>query len=151
MRQHLKRFSRRITVGTVVSLLALVCGCISGIESRIAERPELFAAYSAEMQTRLRSGHLRLGDDQDAVWFVYGQPNEKVRRMDETGTAEIWIYKILGYNQQGLYPSVRPVYRDVGGSLRQSYYIDDTPEYEWQEVRRVEFRNGHVTAVQVTD
>lgn len=150
MCSRIKHLSRLLPIGAAAALLLTLCGCVSGIESRIAERPEIFSAYSAEMQARLRSGYLRLGDDQDAVWFVYGQPNEKVRRMDESGTAEIWIYKILGYSHR-LYPAVRPVYRDVRGTLRQSYYIDDTPEYEWQEVRRVEFRNGHVTAVQVND
>lgn len=135
----------------VLPLLSGLAGCVSGIESRISERAEIFEAYAPETQTRLREGRIRLGDDQDAVWFVYGAPNDKLRRMDETGTLEIWIYKILGYTQQGVYPAVRPVYRDVRGTLRQSYYIDDTPEYEWKEVRRVEFRNGRVSAVQLTD
>lgn len=150
MRHRKNLFASLLPLGAFLMLCCL-CGCVSGIEGRIGERAELFSAYSVETQERLRAGQLRLGDDQDAVWFVYGAPNEKVRRMDEHGTAEIWIYKVLGYNQQGVYPAVRPVYRDVRGSLRQSYYIDDTPEYEWQEVRRVEFRNGHVTAVQITD
>lgn len=150
MTQFRKQLNRITAVVMAAFLLSTLCGCASGIESRIAERPEVFAAYSTDMQSRLRSGYLRLGDDQDAVWFVYGQPTEKIRRMDENGDAEIWIYKILGYSPR-LYPSVRPVYSDTRGTIRKSYYLDDTPEYEWQEVRRIEFRNGHVTAVQVND
>lgn len=150
MTQFRKQLFRIAAVMMAAFLLSTFCGCASGIESRIAERPEVFQAYSTEMQTRIRSGRLWLGDDQDAVWFVYGEPTEKIRRMDETGNAEIWIYKILGYNTR-TYPAVRPVYRDVRGTLRKSYYIDDTPEYEWQEVRRIEFRDGHITAVQIND
>lgn len=150
MTQFHKQLTRFFGVCAAALSLGILCGCASGIETRIAERSEIFAAYSTDMQTRLRSGRLWLGDDQDAVWFVYGEPSEKIRRMDENGTAEIWIYKVLGYNTR-TYPAVRPVYRDVRGTLRKSYYIDDTPEYEWQEVRRIEFRDGHVTAVQVND
>jgi major membrane immunogen (membrane-anchored lipoprotein) len=43
---------------------------------------------------------------------------------------------------------VRPVYHDVDGRLRGSYYIDDRPEYVWKESLRVEFKNGRVTAVE---
>lgn len=150
MTQFRKQLNRIAGGCMVAVLLGTLCGCVSGIEGRIAERPDVFSAYSTEMQSRLRSGYLRLGDDQDAVWFVYGEPNEVVRRMDENGTSEIWVYKVLGYAQR-LYPSVRPVYSDTRGTLRKSYYIDDTPEYEWQEVRRIEFRNGHITAVQMND
>jgi len=132
-------------------LAACLAGC-SGttLEGRIAQRQAAFDAYPAETQARLLRGQIRLGDDMDAVWMVYGTPGEKIRRTDANGLTEVWIYKILGYRER-LYPSVRPVYRDVGGRLRGSYYIDDTPEYEWQEVLRVEFRDGRVSAVQMTD
>jgi hypothetical protein len=39
----------------------------------------------------------------------------------------------------------------VGGRVRGSYYIDDTPEYEWKEVLRIEFSQGHVSAVQFNE
>ncbi len=128
-------------------LVALV-GCTVTIEDRIAERQDVFEMYSDEVQARLRRGQIRLGDDQDAVWMVYGAPSETMRRMTANGTTEVWIYKILSYNTR-LTHSVRPVYQDVGGRLRGTYYIDDTPEYEWKEVLRIEFTQGLVTAVQM--
>jgi hypothetical protein len=84
------------------------------------------------------------------VWIVYGNPSQKVRRTDVNGQSEIWIYKILGYSDR-LTHGVRPVYQDVGGRLRGSYYTDDTPEYEWKEVLRIEFTNGRVAAVQFSE
>lgn len=128
----------------------LLCGCASGIEGRIEARQEVFSAYPSEVQERLRRGQIRLGDDAEAVWIVYGEPRERLRRMDANGTTEVWIYKILGYNER-LYPTVRPVYRDVRGHIHGSYYLEDTPEYEWKEVLRIEFSKGHVTAVQQTN
>lgn len=127
--------------------LCLLSGCASGIEQRIEQHREVFAAYPSEVQERLRRGQIRLGDDEQAVWIVYGEPRERLRRLDANGQTEVWIYKILGYNER-LYPTVRPVYRDVRGHIHGSYYLEDTPEYEWKEVLRIEFSKGRVTAVQ---
>ncbi len=128
----------------------LLTGCTSGIEDRIAQHHEAFSAYPAEVQERIRQGKIRLGDDTETVWLVYGEPKERLRRLDANGTTEVWIYKILGYNER-LYPTVRPVYRDVRGTIHGSYYLDDTPEYEWKEALRIEFTKGRVSAVQQQD
>ena len=128
----------------------LLSGCAAGVADRIAERQAVYDAYPAEVQERIARGQIRLGDDQDAVWMVYGTPSERVSRTDANGISEIWIYKILGYSDR-LYPAVRPVYRDVGGHLRGSYYIDDAPEYEWKEALRVEFKQGRVSSIQMRE
>ncbi len=135
----------------VAALLICCVGCVSEtVASRIAARQETFDAYDAVTQERLQRGQIRIGDDTDAVWMVYGNPTQKIRRTDANGHAEVWIYKILGYSDR-LNHGVRPVYQDVGGRLRGSYYIDDTPEYEWKEVLRIEFVNGRVSAVQFSE
>ena len=142
------KWARGLCLGLLT--LTLFAGCATGIEGRIEARQEVFSAYPSEVQERLRRGQIRLGDDSDAVWIVYGEPTERLRRMDASGVTEVWIYKILGYNER-LYPTVRPVYRDVRGHVYGSYYLEDTPEYEWKEVLRIEFSKGHVTAVQQTN
>ncbi len=131
-------------------LLAVVSfsGCATTVESRILERQETFDTYAPDVQERIRRGQIRIGDDKDAVWMVYGEPSETMRRIEASGQTEVWIYKILSYNTR-LTHSVRPVYQDVRGRIRGSYYIEDTPEYEWKEVLRVEFTQGHVSAVQM--
>lgn len=137
----------------VLAVMVLVCcvGCVSEtIASRIAARQETFDAYDTLTQERLQRGQIRIGDDTDAVWMVYGNPTQKILRTDANGRSEIWIYKILGYSDR-LNHGVRPVYQDVGGRLRGSYYIDDTPEYEWKEVLRIEFLNGRASAVQFSE
>lgn len=134
----------------VLCAATLVAGCADSIATRIAERREVYDAYPEEVRTRIARGQIRLGDDRDAVWMVYGTPSERVSRTDANGISEIWIYKILGYSDR-LYPAVRPVYRDVGGHLRGSYYIDDAPEYEWKEALRVEFKQGRVSSIQMRE
>ena len=149
--------SKKTPVTICLSLLLMVMmtlgvtGCVADtIDARIQQRQVLFDSYDEETQTRLQRGKIRIGDDTDAVWFVYGNPTQKIRRTDANGFTEIWIYKILGYSDR-LNHGVRPVYQDVGGRLRGSYYIDDTPEYEWKEVLRIEFSQGVVRAVQFSE
>ena len=142
----------RVGMRWIALLAVVICtGCASeSIASRIAERQEAFDAYDVETQARLQRGQIRVGDDMDAVWMVYGQPKQKVRRTDANGRKEVWIYKILGYSER-LNRGVRPVYHDVGGRMKGTYYIDDTPEYEWKEVLRIEFSRGLVSAVQFSE
>ena len=135
---------------TVVMLLGVTGCAATTIDARIQQRQVLFDSYDESTQARLQRGQIRIGDDADAVWFVYGNPTQKIRRTDANGQTEIWIYKILGYCDR-LNHGVRPVYYDVGGRVRGSYYIDDTPEYEWKEVLRIEFSQGHVSAVQFNE
>ena len=142
------KWARGLCLGLLT--LTLLCGCATGIEGRIEARQEVFSAYPSEVQERLRRGQIRLGDDSDAVWIVYGEPTERLRRMDASGVTEVWIYKILGYHER-LYPTTRIVYSDAYGRIRGNYYIDDQPEYEWKEALRIEFSKGHVTAVQQTN
>lgn len=147
----MKNAFKRFPVLALLALATMMVGCMADtIDARVAQRQEVFEAYNVETQARLKRGQIRLGDDMDAVWFVYGSPSQKVHRTDANGISEVWIYKILGYSNR-LNHAVRPVYQDVGGRLRGSYYIEDTPEYEWKEVLRVEFMGGRVSAVQMSE
>lgn len=141
---------RQALLPALLAVALLLIGCADSVAARIAQRQELFDAYPAEVQARIARGQIRLGDDRDAVWMVYGDPAERLTRTDAAGLSEVWIYKILGFSDR-LYPAVRPVYHDIGGHLRGGYYIDDAPEYEWKEALRVEFRDGRVSAVQMRE
>ena len=130
----------------------LLTGCTATVESRIAQRQEVFDAFPESVQDRIRRGQIRLGDSKDAVWMVYGEPRHKSRRLDKTGISEAWTYQILGYNSDNVGPrGIRTVYIDTRNGRRATYFIDNTPEYEWKEVLRVEFCDGHVTSVQMTE
>ena len=128
----------------------LLSGCAAGVADRIAERQAAYDAYPADVQARIARGQIRLGDDQDAVWMVYGDPSERFSRTDAKGRTETWVYKVLGFSDE-VYPTVRPVYRDYYGRRFGTYYVDDTPRYAWQEVLRVEFTDGRVSAIQMME
>ncbi len=143
--------TRRAGLGLCAALAALLlAGCAGGVADRIAQRQEAFDAYPADVQARIARGQIRLGDDKDAVWMVYGNPSETLRRTDRDGVTEVWIYKILGFSDS-VYPTLRPVFVDRFGRRTGTYYIDDTPEYEWKEALRVEFTQGRVSAVQLSE
>ncbi len=141
--------SRRAGLCAALAAL-LLAGCAGGVADRIAQRQEAFDAYPADVQARIARGQIRLGDDKDAVWMVYGNPSETLRRTDRDGVTEVWIYKILGFSDS-VYPTLRPVFVDRFGRRTGTYYIDDTPEYEWKEALRVEFTQGRVSAVQLSE
>lgn len=141
--------SRRAGLCAALAAL-LLAGCAGGVADRIAQRQEAFDAYPADVQARIARGQIRLGDDKDAVWMVYGNPSETLRRTDKDGVTEVWIYKILGFSDS-VYPTLRPVFVDRFGRRTGTYYIDDTPEYEWKEALRVEFTQGRVSAVQLSE
>lgn len=126
--------------------IVFVTGCASTIESRIQERQAAFDAYAPEVQTRLKQKHIAIGDDMDAVWIAFGEPTERKYRIQTTGRTDIWIYKYLA-TREDLYPAVRTVHHDIGGRVRTSYYIDDTPYYTWKESLRVEFKDGRVVSI----
>jgi hypothetical protein len=141
----LKPLSKNAIFGGLIALLMV--GCASTVEDRIQSRQEAFNAYPVEVQARLKQRQIRLGDDTDAVWIAFGAPTTQQYRIDAEGRTEIWIYKYLT-NDSKLVNAVHPVYRDIDGRLRGSYYIDDRPEYVWKESLRVEFKNGRVVAVE---
>lgn len=150
LRRIISLHTLRYALGGVLLAITLSGCAVDTIEARIRQRQTVFESYDSPTQERLKRGQIRIGDDADAVWFVYGAPTQKIRRTDKTGLTEIWIYKILGYSDR-LHHGIRPVYHDVRGHIRGSYYIDDTPEYEWKEVLRIEFCKGHVSAVQMCE
>lgn len=138
---------------TVLTALTLViAGCTAeSVAGRIKSRPDHYATYPADVQERIARGQIRIGDDAEAVWYVYGEPSRKTRSVTENGTVETWTYRILGYTDS-LYPTVRPV-TVVGrrGGSYTSYYIDNTPYYEWQDVLSIDLRDSKVTAVRMVE
>lgn len=139
-----------LSILLTISLLIL-SGCTSEtVAGRIKARPDHFAAYPADVQERLARGQIRIGDDAEAVWYVYGEPDRKTRTVTQEGSVETWTYRILGY-KDSLYPTVRPV--TVVGRRRSytTYYIDNTPNYEWQDVLSIDIRDGKVSAVRMVE
>ncbi len=135
----------------ILGILMLSCGCgVHTIASRIESQAEHFATYSPEVQARLKRGQIRIGDDADAVWYVYGTPSKKFRTTTAAGTVETWVYDILGYRPQ-MNPTVRTVHYAGRRETGTTYVIDATPEYEWQEVLRIEITDGRVSSVQMRE
>lgn len=141
----------------LLAIPLILAGCLSDadrIKRRIDSKPEVFQQYAEETRQRLERGELRVGDDKNAAWFVYGQPTRTSTRITAAGTSEIWVYTVQAI--QDNFPEPRlvsyPVRTSTGRTiyLNDYYYMDGTTLTE-VEALRVEFQNGKVAAIEATD
>jgi hypothetical protein len=83
--------TKTITLLLLVAAL-VVAGCASPA-SRIRRNPELFASIPAAEQELIKQGRIGIGFTPDMVRLALGEPDYIARRIDRTGTAEIWRYR----------------------------------------------------------
>jgi len=129
----------------VISLAsaALIAGCASSPQARIDADRARYESYSLEARERINAGRIDLGFTPDMVRMALGEPSRVVERRAENETTEVWVYTRnrprfgigLGIGSWGGRTS-------VGTSVGMS-----TGGWGPDEVLRVEFRDGVVTAV----
>lgn len=68
-----------------------LAGC-STVDSRVASRPEVYAASPAEVQRKILAGEVDVGFTRDQVRLALGDPNGVARRLTENGEEEVWSY-----------------------------------------------------------
>ena len=125
-------------------LFALLAAC-SSPDSRIAGDRSAFDKLPAEVQQKIRAGQVDIGFTPEMVRLALGEPDRKFTRKTGAGDLEVWGYHDntpqfslgLGIGGGGRHSS-------VGGGMEMS-----TGGYDPEEKTRVEFQNGHVTAVEV--
>lgn len=140
-------------IGIIITALVLA-GC-STPESRIKHNPELFASIPPAEQALIKQGRIAVGFTPDMVKLALGEPDIIARKIDRTGTAEIWRYRGYDYNDgyYGGYWGAGP-YWGWGGRYGYwgAYYGGWGPYGGWapapmSDYLRVTIRDGRVSEI----
>ena len=148
----------RRTLPALVSLLALlVFGGCQTVDTRIKEKPAVFAALDKTTQDMIKQGVIGIGYTEDMVYLAIGGPDQIRESVTTTSRTLIWIYNsytsyydgayMMGYYGYGYpYPYYRPYSYYYGAPWGGGYHT------EKEERIRVTFNAGRVSAIdQVTD
>jgi hypothetical protein len=82
----------KVTALVLMVAALVVAGC-SSPAIRIKHNPELFASIPAPEQELIKQGRIGIGFTPDMVKLALGEPDVVARRIDRTGTSEIWRYR----------------------------------------------------------
>jgi len=135
-----------------VATLLFAAGCQS-VDDRIKENPGAFASLDKPTQDKIKQGIIDLGYTQDMVYLALGKPDEKRESLDHAGHSATWSYNAYyqrydGTQFAGYY---RQVYYDPYLKAYRAYYRPayvDTYHDEKEELIRVVFKDGKVTAIE---
>ncbi len=131
-----------------IGLLALV-GCATP-ESRIKEKPEVFAGFPPEIQANVRAGKIDIGYDKDMVYIALGKPQREYTRTTAQGTSDVWSYTATYTTTSRQLVDGPFRVRDSQGiyhSVSDSVWVDVQQQHEYEKLR-VEFENGKVKAIE---
>lgn len=87
----------------LIVLASLALAACSSPEARIKKNPQLFASIPAAEQELIKQGRIAIGFTPDMVKLALGEPDLISRRIDRTGTAEIWRYQNYDTTAYGYY------------------------------------------------
>ena len=143
----------RRTLPALVSLLALLAlvGCQT-VETRIKEKPAVFAGLDKTTQEMIKQGIIGTGYTEEMVYLALGSPDQIRESVTTTSRTLIWIYNsytsyydgayMMGYyGGYGYYPYYRPYSYYYGPPYGGGYHT------EKEERVRVTFNAGRVTAI----
>ncbi len=138
-------------VGLAVCLIfgLLFAGCATPAY-RISKNQELFDSFSSEVQARVREGKVDIGYTRDMVLLALGRADREYTRRTQSGITDIWSYTdtYVTSDRQRVEGTFR--LRDAGGryrSVSDTIWVDVDKEHEY-EVKRIEFHNGVVQAIE---
>jgi hypothetical protein len=92
---------RRLAAGLPpVLAVLLLAGCASTPARRIAQHPDVFAAFPPEVQEQVRRGEVEPGFTRDMVFLALGRPARVLHRREAAGVREVWSYSGTGYSRE---------------------------------------------------
>ncbi len=143
---------RLLTTFMLAASLGFITGCQS-IDSRIKEKPEVFASVDKATQDKIKQGIIDLGFTEDLVYVALGAPDQKRETINATGKSVTWIYNTYydRYDGTGFAGYHRSVYYDPYLRAYRMYYrpvFADSYIQEKEERIRIVFQNGKVTAIE---
>lgn len=132
--------------------LLFAAGCQS-VESRIKEKPDVYANVDKATQDKIKQGIIDLGFSQDMVYIALGNPDEKRESKTTSGTTLTWIYNTYytRYEGSAMAGYYRSVYYDPYLRTYRLYYhpvFADTYSEDKEERIRIVFTGGKVTSIE---
>ena len=132
--------------------LGFVAGCQS-VESRIKEKPEVFAKADLATQEKITQGIIEIGFTEDQVYLALGKPDQKRESRTENGSRVTWVYNTYYERSTGTVMAGyhRSVYFDPYLRAYRMYYrpvLADTYVQEKEERIRIIFEKGKATLIE---
>ncbi|MBI5201132.1 MAG: hypothetical protein HY925_06070 [Elusimicrobia bacterium] len=76
----------------IAALAVMLLFSCSSPEKRIQKRPEVFAAFPAQAQEKIRRGEVELGFSPEMVRMALGPPDRRYERRAGAGRELVWGY-----------------------------------------------------------
>ncbi len=132
--------------------LGFLAGCQT-VESRIKEKPEVFASVDKATQDKIKQGIIDLGYTEDMVYLALGAPDQKRESISAAGRNLTWIYNTYytRYDGSQMVGYYRRVYYDPYLKTYRLYYhpaFADTYHDEVEERIRIVFKDGKVAVIE---
>jgi len=134
--------------------LGFLPGCQT-VDSRIKEKPEVFASVDKATQDKIKQGIIDLGYTEDMVYLALGAPDQKRETVTATGRSVTWIYNtyyerydgtaFVGYHRRVYYDPFVRTYRVYYHPAYIEAYRDDK-----EERIRVVFKDGKASVIEQT-
>ena len=131
---------------------ALLAGCQT-VDSRIKEKPDVFAKLDAATQDKVKQGVIEIGFTEDMVYLALGAPDHKRESISPAGSTVTWIYNTYYSRYDGeIYAGYhRSVYFDPYLRAYRMYYrpvFADTYVQEKEERIRIVFKEGKAFVIE---
>jgi outer membrane protein assembly factor BamE (lipoprotein component of BamABCDE complex) len=143
----------RLFLGALVLALALA-GC-STVDSRIKEKPAVFAQLDPVIQSKIKQGIIDVGFTPDMVYIALGRPDEAREIVTPGGRETVWTYNSYYDRYEGTVHTGyrRFVYWDPRIRAYRLYYepvyANVYSEQKTTDIRVI-FRDDKVTAIEQT-
>ena len=131
-----------------------ITGC-QNVDSRIKEKPDVFAKLDLATQDKIKQGIIDLGFTEDMVYLSLGAPDQKREAISATGQTVTWIYNTyyerydgthhIGYRRQIYFDPFLRTYRHYYSPAFVDSYVS-----EKEERIRVVFKDGKVSVIEQT-
>jgi hypothetical protein len=143
---------RLLTTFMLAASLGFITGCQS-VDSRIKEKPEVFAKLDAATQDKVKQGIIELGYTEDVVYLALGAPDQKREGISAAGKSITWIYNTYYDRYNGTTSAFyhRSVYYDRYLGAYRMYYrpvFADTYVQEKEERIRIVFKDGKAAVIE---
>ncbi len=145
---------RLLTTFMLAASLGLITGCQT-VDTRIKEKPEVFAQLDKATQDKIKQGIIDLGYTEDLVYFALGAPDQKRESISAVGKSVAWIYNTYYDRYDGTIMAGyhRSVYYDRYLGTYRMYYrpvYADTYRHEKEERIRIVFKDGKAAVIEQT-